>query len=530
MRVRRVVRDLAARRRFATFWLGSSALIGMLGAVWVLAVPLGSGPDEAAHVIKAAAIVRGELIGHHDPRLLPAVVGFRVPAAYEDMNFLPVCYLADPQVPASCAGGFPSRTRPLEALTYVGRYPPLYYLLVGWPTLLSTSGTTIYLMRLASVLINSLFLGLALALGLEMAENLVVAGGVLLAITPVVVYLSAVVEPNGLEASAALCLWTALALMMFGAKGGNPPPALVNAAGASATVLVLIRALSVAWMLAILIVMLGVALPPRTVRALRRQRRARRWAAAILAASVAAIAWVITQDALDVVPMKSQVGMPALRGFMLALDDTPRYLAEMFGSFNPRGTVAPVALDLLFGGVLGALAASALWFGGKRARFAIMLILLGTVAAGPVLTTGSAQRYGVIWSGRYSLPFAVGLPILAAAVTSRRLGRQERFAGISAVFVGVGLVCQIGGLYWLLRRFATGTGGPIDVLFKHLSWEPPLGVTVLSFASLGVTLLISAWTFVLAPRLRSATWSGVSPDVITPQSRAASAMSVRAIQ
>ena len=35
----------------------------LLSAVWAIASPIGAGPDEPAHIIKAAAVARGQLVG-----------------------------------------------------------------------------------------------------------------------------------------------------------------------------------------------------------------------------------------------------------------------------------------------------------------------------------------------------------------------------------------------------------------------------------------------------------------------------------
>ena len=42
-------------------WWASFLAFGLLGVIWALTVPPVSGPDEAAHVVKAAAVARGDL-------------------------------------------------------------------------------------------------------------------------------------------------------------------------------------------------------------------------------------------------------------------------------------------------------------------------------------------------------------------------------------------------------------------------------------------------------------------------------------
>ena len=43
----------------ATWWI-SFAVFGALACLWALTTPLGAGPDEPAHIIKAAAVAHGD--------------------------------------------------------------------------------------------------------------------------------------------------------------------------------------------------------------------------------------------------------------------------------------------------------------------------------------------------------------------------------------------------------------------------------------------------------------------------------------
>jgi hypothetical protein len=485
------------RRSLVQTWLVSFVLIGALGSLWALASPLGSGPDEGEHVIKAVALYRGQLIGKPVPTRDPAYVSFNVPKTYGLLPFYPDCYRVRPPRPASCEGPLLASSTQVPTPTYTGRYPPLYYLLVGWPSLFSYTGTSVYLMRLVSVIVSALFIGLAVALALTYAESSIVVGAVLLAVTPAALYLSSVVEPNGLEISSALCLWTALALLLSKERDKVPRP-LVHAAGAAATAMALTRALSVAWVAGILFVTLVVAAPPALVRALFRDTAARLWGVVLLVASCVAVAWVATQGALDVVALGNKQ-FTAIHAFRYVLDHTRRYAVEMFGSFNPRGTLVPAAIEPFFWTALGALVIWALVRSGWRARLAMLLVIVATVLAGPVLTAASIHTDGIIWNGRYALPVLVGLPVLAGVAVDRTA--EAKWKAPAAVLVAVALGCQVVGIYWLMRRFAVGTQGAINILFTRVEWEPPLGVPLIAIAALALAVLIGAWVLVVAPRL-----------------------------
>src|SRR3954452_23631241 len=92
-------------------WLTAFVAFFALAAAWALASPLTAVPDEPAHMIKAAATVRGQLHGtpitvvtHNGPitNHLP-MTGYRLPSAYADLVNLHECYFNDARIPASCA-------------------------------------------------------------------------------------------------------------------------------------------------------------------------------------------------------------------------------------------------------------------------------------------------------------------------------------------------------------------------------------------------------------------------------------------
>ena len=72
-------------------YLAGTALFALIGTIWSLASPVLSAPDEAAHAVKAAAVVRGQFLG--DETGLPAGRGtVQVPALFVRAAELPLCY------------------------------------------------------------------------------------------------------------------------------------------------------------------------------------------------------------------------------------------------------------------------------------------------------------------------------------------------------------------------------------------------------------------------------------------------------
>lgn len=127
-------------------WVISFVVMSSLMGSWAIASPLFSSPDEPAHVVKAAGAARGQFLGNRIAGQ-PLLRTFRVPALFAASHAVPACYAFKADVSADCAADFSGSRRPGDVITHVGNYPPLYYVLVGLPSLISPSARGIYLMR-----------------------------------------------------------------------------------------------------------------------------------------------------------------------------------------------------------------------------------------------------------------------------------------------------------------------------------------------------------------------------------------------
>ena len=88
-----------APNRWRAFLISFILLFG-LGGVWALATPLMGVPDEPAHVIRAASVVRGDIVPRQsveDPYMSDVDVPEWAAAAHSL-----TCFAYDPGIPASC--------------------------------------------------------------------------------------------------------------------------------------------------------------------------------------------------------------------------------------------------------------------------------------------------------------------------------------------------------------------------------------------------------------------------------------------
>jgi len=145
---------------FACWWL----LFSALGVLWALATPIGASPDSPSQVARAASVVRGQWVGPAVPGPTSNVsTSVRVPQTYAFSGAIVHCYMFKENVSAACASPPEQSSRTVMATTHVGRYLPAYYLAVGWPSLITTSVTGVYLMQAASAVLCAMFLALAVA-------------------------------------------------------------------------------------------------------------------------------------------------------------------------------------------------------------------------------------------------------------------------------------------------------------------------------------------------------------------------------
>jgi hypothetical protein len=114
---------------------------------------------------------------------------------------------------------------------------------------------------------------------------------------------------------------------------------------------------------------------------------------------------------------------------------------------------------------------------GRRETAVFTLVTLAAVLVPVVISTSQARRAGFVWQGKDSLPFALGVPLVAAALLGRS-GVLDRFRGRLTGVVAFGLAGGAALAFTgTLRRYAVGNGGPLD--FFHTSWRPPLGLALL---------------------------------------------------
>jgi hypothetical protein len=126
------------------------------------------------------------------------------------------CYMFKENVSAACASQPEQSSRTVRGVTHVGRYPPAYYLAVGWPSLLTASVAGTYLMQSASAVLCAMFLALAVATPRRWSNSSLLVPAISVSVTPMVLFLNSSVNPSGLEVASAATAWTAATVLVAG--------------------------------------------------------------------------------------------------------------------------------------------------------------------------------------------------------------------------------------------------------------------------------------------------------------------------
>ena len=367
----------------------------MLGLAWVLATPLFAAPDEPAHVVRAASVGRGQLLGTTPPKdqLVPpigdAATVVTAPGIYRSANNV-ACYVWQSKTPAGCFWFAGSRAE-THVETYVGHHSPAYYAPVGFLSRVLRPGVgQVYLMRIIGMLAIAALLASALETLRRTLVPMWAGTGFAIALSPMVLFLGATVSPSGLEVGAAIGVWVHGSVLAREADGGVDPR-LVDRLGIAASLLVLARALSPLWVAVVGLVL--VVLTTRAgLRALVHSRRVRIWAGVLAVCAATQLWWYAYGHPLShfVGTPVHESGLALVRTSFGKSGDT---LREMIGVFGWLDTRAPGVTYLVWLLALGAILALALAVASARFVWALLAATAATVVI-PVLVEAAGARRG----------------------------------------------------------------------------------------------------------------------------------------
>jgi hypothetical protein len=457
-------------------------LYSACATLWALASPIYSVPDESAHAVKAVAQVRGELVGHREPGVRQLVVDLPADYSYSPQS---LCFATHSETPADCGIEVGSPTGTRWAPTWVSTYNPLYYYLVGWPSLFFGGPAGIYAMRIVSALLGGVFFAWAAQTAMASRRARWLPAGLAFAALPMAMYLSGAVNPNGAEIAAAVALTPALLRLLEAHDLERFDEPLLSRrylwliVTISAVTLANVRALGPLWLVIIVALCLLAGGRPAVSR-LFRTRASYPWLAIIAAGGLFSLGWTLVGGSLSGQAEKADaplVGAGFAQSAVYMVRATPTFLTQALGYFGWFDAPLP---GFAFWPAIAAVAIVLVLAFTSAVRRDVLT--LGTVAAlaalVPVVTQAySAHQTGIIWQGRYGLFLYLGGIIIAVWLLSRRGGERIGFLSVRVTWVVGALIWSFASLAFVLvlRRYVIGNATPIGGMFKNPQWEPPLG-------------------------------------------------------
>ncbi len=491
-------------KRLNLRWWASFALFGVIGFAWVIATPIFAAPDEPAHVIRAASVGRGELLGTKPPpeRLIPpigdAAVEVTAPAIYDGVNV--TCFIWKPDRTPDCLN-FSGSRRLVHVDTWVGHHSPAYYVPVGFLSRIVRPGEgQVLLMRAIGMLAIAALLASCLETLRRIALPAWAGAGFAVGLSPMVLFLATTVNPSGIEIGAAIGAWVHGSVLAKEVRD-NPEavdPKLVDRLGVAACALVLSRALSPLWLGVIGLVLLILTSRAGLLSVLK-ARRVWIWGGVFGLCCASQIWWYLYGE-----PLTHFVGTPvhgsAPALLRTSLGKSGEMLRQMVGDFGWLDTRAPGVTFFIWVVAIGGLAALTLAIASSRFVWALAAATAATVVLPIVVEAAGAQEAGFIWQGRYTLPLAVGVPILCgigigSGEAAARLSRRLAYVLAAAL-----AIAQFLAFAQALRRYSVGVHGSLW-FFSDARWDPPVP-SLLLVLGYGAAIALTMWWIVLAPNGR----------------------------
>lgn len=463
---------------------------------WSLAVPLVSTPDAAQHVAYAASVVRGNLTSPEVVVEEGASVSVKsrltVPQAYAELDGRFACFDRANPDRIGCDLVLGDGRDATEALSSAGRYPPAYYFLVGLPTLIPKAAVGIQFARWVAVAMNGLLLAAAIVLARRWKRDVVL----LLAFTPRLGFLSALVNPSGPELAGSVLLWVGalrVAERLRDADASGAGSGAWAALGVGGAVVALARPIGPVMVASVIGAAALYALASRGPRAVAQTLGrtvadsvvARRAMVGLGVAMLVAVSWILWRD-----PSGALSGVPAPD---LAVADIVRQMLEdLHGHLRAMvwfGSLATADAWLL---VVGVAVGAALWRGDRGARLAVGAVVAWALVVPILAVIRTADQIGVVWQGRYSQPVVAGLVVIASFTLGARLAPAVADRVRVAVAAGVGVVNVWAVQEHLASRIAW-PGAPTSWFPAAApdGWSPLLpALAVVLVAAVGWVLLV----------------------------------------
>jgi hypothetical protein len=131
-------------------------------------------------------------------------------------------------------------------------------------------------------------------------------------------------------------------------------------------------------------------------------------------------------------------------------------------------------------------------FLGRRPYVVVLVgLVLLTVVIPIVFEAANAHSLGYVWQGRYTLPLAAGIPLVAAGAVVNGYLTDRMHRRVATVIPVVLVIAEFAIFFQALRRYTVGLRGTF--LPFGGKWHPPFGTVAISVAFIVLLVAFGVW-------------------------------------
>lgn len=465
--------------------LGVFPIVAALSMLWVFASPIMSVPDEPAHTIKAVSVAHGQLNGVSGGQQSDLTI-VKVPGYIANLGGQ-ACMAWRATVTADCAPPIQASAQELvDAGTSAGNYNPFYYAVVGLPSQFLSGAKALYAMRGVSALICAVFLSCAIGAAASLRRPFWPTTATLVAVTPMVLFLSGSINPNALEIVTTAALFMSACLVFENCRNlANVRLAMV-VVGVSGAVLANTRAMSLLW-LACAVGAAVLLYGWKPLLAVFKNRLGLAMMALIALGCALSLAWLVMANSFQSL-LGTPTDIPPAQAFARMLDETFEYSTGYVGVMGWLDTPLPGAIMAFWNFAFAAVILGGLSVRRLRSRITVWAGLAAVLLVPAVVQAQAVQDVGYIWQGRYLLALFV-LFLLACGVALRTTPAPQgaRAKAVSRWLIAGTVGVHLYAFLYVLRRYVVGLQEHTNwsEMFNPM-WQPPFSWQGLSLAYLAV--------------------------------------------
>lgn len=476
-------------------FLRITGLLAFLMVLWSLATPLMAYPDEPVHTIKAAAVARGQIFAEAG-KSFGHGVHVQVPSYIANLQSQ-TCFTFQRDKPAGCAPGIPTDDNYLTiGVTSAGLYNPMYYWIVGFPSLFMSGAPAIFAMRIVSALLSALFYaaGFTALARLRHPKWPIVTAAV--AMTPMVYFLASGINPNSLEIAATMAAFCGFLVVLENSNQLAVVRPAVITVGLSSIALANTRSVSLVWLLCAVIVAC-LCYRWQDVKAIFRNKLV------LLTVGITSIGvflgllwnvWMLNAPpSAGAAPLgisNATGDIPSYRAFLTMLDRSFDFVAQYIGVMGWLESSLPQGVFMFWNMLLILILLFVFLIRRWRLQLAFLIALAMLVLVPSAMQAVLVSSVGFIWQGRYSLPLFL-IAVISAGMTFRfrHFPRGRPAESMTRLFLWGAVLAHVYGFLYVLRRYVVGIPdyGNWQTMITVPGWQPPLtweGLTILYAAAL----------------------------------------------